>query len=134
MCKNLKNWISHCNIYHHPHLSPKARTAITFQSYLNYIETKQDWWSLFGGSRLYLIFLLLTLYLYNKYLYHCNKGKYIRSNYGALTRWRYYACTTPLDSDYLGCTVHRLQTTITEGISGYITDVHISWGPSVVNT
>ena len=53
----------------HPNLSPKTRTSIILESYLNCIETKQDWWSWIGGSRIYLIFLLLTIYLYNKYIY-----------------------------------------------------------------
>ena len=71
------------------------RTPITFQSYFNCIEIKQDWWRSFGGLRIYLIFLLLTIYLHNKYRYYGNKGKYIYSNDGALTRWRHHVYTTP---------------------------------------
>ena len=37
-----------------------------------------------------LIFLLLTIYLYNKYMYNGQKGKYIWSNDGTFTRWRHY--------------------------------------------
>ena len=45
------------------------------------------------------IYILLTIYLCNiyiTYIYYSNKGKYIHSNDGALTRWRHYVCTTPI--------------------------------------
>ena len=91
----ISNWIYHSNTYQLPHLSLKIRTPITFQSYFNCIEMKQDWWSSFGELRIYLIFLLLTIYLYNKYLYYGNKGKYIQTMahlHGGVTTFAQLQC------------------------------------------
>ena len=42
--------------------------------------------------------VLLTIYLYNKYICYGYKGKNIYSNDGALTWWRHHVSTTPLAS------------------------------------
>ena len=64
----INNWIYHCYFYQSSHLSLKMRTPITYASYFNCIETKQDWWRSFREPKIYLNFLLLTIYLCNKYI------------------------------------------------------------------
>ena len=95
-CTQINHWIYHYNIYQPPHSSLKIRMPITFQSYCNCIEMKQGWWRSFGESNNIFHFLTVNyIYLYNKYLYYGNKGKYIRSNDGTFTRWHDHVCTTP---------------------------------------
>ena len=49
--------------------------SISFQIYFDCIETKQDYYNLFEGLRIYLFFLLQNIYLYN--IYNGNKLLYI---------------------------------------------------------
>ena len=72
------------------------RISITFQSYFNCIKRKEDWCSSFGGSIIYLILLLLTIYLYNKYTHFGYKGKNKYLNDNTLTWWRHDVYKTPV--------------------------------------
>ena len=96
------NWSYRCNIYQpqpQPYLSFKRGIPVTLQSYLKCIETKHNWWRSFGESKIYLMFLLLTIFSYNKYIYYGKKGTYICSMMAHLhscaTMWL-KVCTTPL--------------------------------------